>query len=340
MLPLEGTLWSVVLINILYVETLKNRVFILNVQFNCQYLNEGYLNEMRVFYISCYFNEVAINNLWVLWQTHSGFSWVVKWSQMKQQWCHNLLRTQNPEEVSPNWKLHPAGRKERLCGIKLVGGSRTGSGRRRKRWRFLTQTSYYCVKAMLHLKRSDFSTPFIWTRLDVQRFSDNFAAKTTTTINFLPNSMANVRFIRRAKCDCHQSTWDEDGRDVQHPAWETQHLHHCHLYLQWTDLQTTNHWLLFMPVSAAWILWMGKTFQKTLERICNPQLSSYLCDLAATTGAESIYSALNFLYSRGCGDTQWTNCELHAKQSLALQNAPMSRSLWATSFQIICSCSS
>lgn len=56
-------------------------------------------------------------------------------------------------------------------------------------------------------------------------------------------------------------------------------------------------------------------------------LSSYLCDLAATTGAESIYSALNFLYSTGCGDTQWTNCELHAKRSLALQNAPMSRSL-------------
>lgn len=70
-------------------------------------------------------------------------------------------------------------------------------------------------------------------------------------------------------------------------------------------------------------------------------VTSYLCDLATTTtGTESAYKAFTFLYSTGCGATQWTNCELHEKQPLALQNPPMSRSLWATSFRIVCSCSS
>lgn len=104
---------------------------------------------------------------------------------MKQRWCHNLLRTQNPEEVSPNWKLHPVGRKERLCGIKLVGGSRTGSGRRRKRWRFLTQTSYYCVKATLHLKRSDFFPfPSYELALMCKRFLTTLQLKQQQSVSF------------------------------------------------------------------------------------------------------------------------------------------------------------
>lgn len=151
--------------------------------------------------------------------------------------------SQPAENTEPRGTLEPTSSWEKvpvsLWGIKLVGGSRTGSGRRRwrwrqkeTRWRFLT--SYHSVKA----KNNDFflSVSLIWTRHDGQMFSDNFAAKTTEN-NFLPNSTAT------------------------------------------------------------------------------------------TTGAESIYSAVNFLFSTGCGDTQWTNCELHEKQSLAPPNAPMSLSL-------------